>query len=111
MWGDYVDDFRRAPVPDTVRRDRAVAKAYSDALEAVSDTILTQRAKPSMHKCIDLSVKYQFVDERARGCEAWLAKHSKKDFHLVDELVPGLVEMGRPAEMPPLTYEGAPRRF
>jgi len=108
MWGSLADDFRRVPIPDAWRNDRALYRAYWDAIEEMSGAIRTQYAKPAMKKCIDLSVKYQLQDPRTRQCETWLATHYKTEFHVLDELVPGLRRGTLPAAARPYSYEGDP---
>jgi hypothetical protein len=88
MWGELADDFRRVPAPAAWKKDPALYKAYFDALEAMSEPIRTRFAKPAMKKCLDLSIKYQYVDAGSRTCEAWLVSHYKTEFPAVDELIP-----------------------
>jgi hypothetical protein len=97
MWGELADDFRRVPVPAAWKKDPALYKAYSAALEAMSEPIRTRFAKPAMKKCVDLSVKYQYVDASSRTCEAWLVSHYKTELPAVDELIPALRDPPGPA--------------
>ncbi len=83
MWADYADDLARlvpldvypvtrvAGTPATTPT-RAEARA---ALDEVRGPILQRQALPAMRKCVSLSVKYQYTDERSQGCEAWLTKN------------------------------------
>ncbi|CAN5917626.1 hypothetical protein BH11MYX4_BH11MYX4_64460 [soil metagenome] len=109
MWGSFADDFRRVPIPGAWRKNAALYRPYSDAIEDMSLSLESTKAKPAMRKCLSLSVLYQFQDPRTRACEQWLATHDKKAFHVVDELIPALRgAASRPADAPPLSYEGIP---
>ena len=108
MWGALADDFRRVPIPDAWRNDRALYRATWDAIEEMSGAIRSAHAKPAMKKCIDLSAKYQFRDPRTRPCEVWLATNYKTEFHVVDELVPGLRIGTLAAGARPYSYGGDP---
>ena len=37
MWGDFVDDFRRAPIPEAWKKDAELRGVYYDALDAASE--------------------------------------------------------------------------
>jgi hypothetical protein len=92
MWGDLADDLRRMPLPEPMRKNRAVANAFRAAVDELSETIDARFAKPAMKRCLDLAAKYMFADPRARACEQWLASHAKADFHVVDEIIPAIRE-------------------
>jgi hypothetical protein len=130
LWGDFVDDFRRAPYPkdwdkkgfvpgtgDTLSW-ADVKHNYFDALDGASQpfkdgtaTIDGKRvgAKPALVTCLDYSVKYQYFDEYSRACEVWLAKNYKAEYHVLDELrgAPTLANSGLDDRPPPLVIGGA----
>lgn len=108
MWGDLVDDFRRAPIPEAWKKDPEIRGAYFDALDAASEPFKVNNAKPALKKCLDLSVKYQYFDEFSRACEVWLAKNYKAEYHVVDELrgAPTLANSGLDEKAPPVLTDG-----
>ena len=108
MWGDFVDDFRRAPIPAAWKTDAELRGVYYDALDAASEPFKTRNAKPALKKCLDLSVKYQYFDEFSRNCEVWLAKNYKAEYHVVDELrgAPTLSNSGLDEKAPPVLNDG-----
>ena len=97
MWGDFADDLRRVAAPAAWKKEPLLYKAYTEALDAMREPILTGRAKPAMKKCLDLSVKYQLTDEHSRTCEAWLVAHYTREFPAIDELIPPLRQPPGPA--------------
>ena len=120
MWGDFVDDFRKAPYPkdwdkkgfvpgtnDTLSWSDVKA-SYTDGLDGASEPFKVQNAKPALKKCLDLSVKYQYFDGFSRNCEVWLAKNYKAEYHVVDELrgAPTLSNSGLDDRPPPLVVGG-----
>ena len=109
MWGDFVDDFRKAPIPVAWKRDAEIRGIYYDQLDAASEPYKVNGAKPALKKCLDLSVKYQYFDEFSRSCEVWLAKNYKAEYHVVDELrgTPTLANSGLDDKPPPLLVGGA----
>ena len=108
MWGDFVDDFRRAPIPAAWKTDAELRGVYYDALDAASEPFKVRNAKPALKKCLDLSVKYQYFDEFSRNCEVWLAKNYKSEYHVVDELrgAPTLSNSGLDEKAPPVLTDG-----
>ena len=108
MWGDFVDDFRRAPIPVAWKTDAELRGVYYDALDAASEPFKVRNAKPALKKCLDLSVKYQYFDEFSRNCEVWLAKNYKSEYHVVDELrgAPTLSNSGLDEKAPPVLTDG-----
>jgi hypothetical protein len=108
MWGNFVDDFRAAPIPVEWKKDAELRGAYYDALDAASEPFKSGNAKPALKKCLDLSVKYQYFDEYSRDCEVWLAKNYKAEYHVVDELrgAPTLSNSGLDDKPPPLILGG-----
>jgi TolA-binding protein len=84
MWGDFVDSFRAAPIPDSIKKDYELRTAYYGALDDASEPQKRQ-AKGAFETCLGYSVKYQYFDEYSRDCEKWLAKNYKTEYHLIDE--------------------------
>jgi tetratricopeptide (TPR) repeat protein len=109
MWGDFVDDFRRAPIPEAWKKDPEIRGTYYDALDGASEPFKSGNAKPALKKCLDLSVKYQYFDEFSRNCEVWLAKNYKAEYHVVDELrgAPTLSNSGLDERSPPVLVGGS----
>ncbi|HEY1693040.1 MAG TPA: tetratricopeptide repeat protein [Polyangiaceae bacterium] len=120
MWGNFVDDFRRAPYPkewdkkgfvpgtgDTLSWNEVKA-TYLEHLDEASEPIKKEKAKPALKRCLDDSVKYQYFDEFSRDCEKWLAKNYKTEYHVVDELrgAPTLSNSGLDDRPPPLIVGG-----
>jgi hypothetical protein len=120
MWGDFVDDFRKAPYPkdwdkkgfvpgtgDTLSWAEVKAN-YLEHLDESSEPIKRDKAKPALKRCLDDSVKYQYFDEFSRDCEKWLAKNYKTEYHVVDELrgAPTLSNSGLDDRPPPLILGG-----
>ena len=108
MWGDFVDDFRAAPIPDYMKKDAELRGAYYDGLDAASEPYKVKYAKPALKTCLDYSVKYQYFDDFSRSCEVWLAKNYKAEYHVVDELrgAPTLVNSGLDEKSPPVLPDG-----
>ena len=132
LWGDFVDDFRRAPYPkDWDKKGCAVACGtadelswrdiklnYFNALDSASQPYKDGTAtlpdgkhvgaKPALVACLDYSVKYQYFDDYSRACEVWLAKNYKSEYHVVDELrgAPTLSNSGLEDRPPPLVIGG-----
>ncbi|MGH7280924.1 MAG: hypothetical protein ACRELY_05320, partial [Polyangiaceae bacterium] len=108
MWGDFVDDFRRAPIPDAWKKDAELRGVYYDALDGKSQPIKDQKAKPALVTCLSYSVKFQYFDDYSRQCEVWLAKNYKAEYHVVDELRPSptLSNSGLDERPPPVTVSG-----
>ena len=84
MWGGFVDEFRAAPIPDSIKKDYELRTAYYGALDDASEPQKRQ-ARGAFETCLGYSVKYQYFDEYSRECEKWLAKNYKAEYHLVDE--------------------------
>ncbi len=108
MWGDFVDDFRRAPIPEAWKKDAEIRGTYYSALDNASEPFKVGNAKPALKKCLDLSVKFQYFDEFSRACEVWLAKNYKAEYHVVDELrgAPTLSNSGLDEKSPPVLTDG-----
>lgn len=122
MWGDFVDDFRRAPYPkdwdqkgcaaacgtaEEVSWDEVRAR-YFDSLDGASEPFKANQAKPALKTCLDYSVKYQYFDEYSRACEVWLSDKYKNEYHVIDELkgTPNRVGRGLDDKMPPVLVGG-----
>ena len=122
MWGDFVDEFRRAPYPKVWdKKGCAVACGTADELswndiklnyfnnlDSASEPIKTGNAKPALTTCLNYSLKYQYFDDYSRACEVWLAKNYKSEYHVVDELrgAPTLSNSGLEDKQPPLLVGG-----
>ncbi|MGO9714615.1 MAG: tetratricopeptide repeat protein [Polyangiaceae bacterium] len=108
MWGNFVDEFRAAPIPADWKKDPELRGVYYDALDGASEPIKSGRAKPALVTCLAYSVKFEYFDEFSRSCEVWLAKNYKAEFHVVDELRPSptLSNGGLDDKPPPLLVGG-----
>ena len=120
MWGNFVDDFRRAPYPKEWDKKgfvpgtgdslswNEVKATYLENLDEASEPIKKEKAKPALKRCLDDSVKYQYFDEYSRDCEKWLAKNYKVEYHVVDEIrgAPTLSNGGLEDRPPPLAVGG-----
>jgi hypothetical protein len=84
MWGQFVEEFRAAPIPAAMKKDIMLSQAYYASLDESSEP-WKMRAKGAFATCLDYSVKFQYFDEYSRSCEKWLAENYKSEFHLVDE--------------------------
>jgi hypothetical protein len=84
MWGNFVKEFRAAPIPDKIKKDTELRNAYYASLDEASEP-QKQVAKGAFKTCLDYSVQYQYFDEYSRSCEEWLAQNYKGEFHLIDE--------------------------
>jgi hypothetical protein len=105
MWGDFVDDFRRSPIP-AAWKNTVLEQVYTTGIDGASEPYKVKHAKPALKKCLDLSVKYQYFDEHSRACEVWLAKNYKAEYHVVDELrsAPSLVNSGLTERAPAVVH-------
>jgi len=84
MWGEFVREFRAAPVPKEIKRDDELRNTYYSALDEASEP-QKQRAKSAYETCLKYSVTYQYFDDFSRACEVWLSKAYKSEYHQVDE--------------------------
>ena len=109
LWGQFVDEFRAAPIPEGMKKDRELRNAYYGALDDVSSPWKDKLAKPALKTCLDYSVKYQYFDDYSRSCEVWLSKNYKAEYHVVDELrgSPNLANNGLGEQNPPVIIGGA----
>ena len=109
MWGQYVDEFRAAPIPEGMKKDRELRNAYYGSLDDVSAPYKDKLAKPALKTCLDYSVKYQYFDDYSRSCEVWLSKNYKAEYHVVDELrgTANLANSALGEQNPPVMIGGA----
>lgn len=84
MWGDFVKDFRAAPIPSFIKNDTELRQAYYHSLDAASEP-QKQEAKSAFKVCLSYSVKYQYFDHFSRSCEKWLSDNYKAEYHIIDE--------------------------
>ncbi len=84
IWGQFVEEFRAAPIPAAMKKDIMLSQAYYASLDEASEPWKV-RAKTAFGICLDYSVKFQYFDDFSRTCEKWLAENYKSEFHLVDE--------------------------
>jgi tetratricopeptide (TPR) repeat protein len=108
MWGDFVDDFRRSPIPKAWRGTE-LEQMYTGEIDRVSEPYKSNHARPALKKCLDLSTKYQYFDAFSRSCEVWLAKNYKAEYHVTDELrgAPTMANSGLDEKAPPVLMGGA----
>ena len=110
MWGQFVREFRAAPVPDYIKKDPELLAAYWKALDEASEP-QKRMAKAAYETCTRYSVKFQFFDEHSKSCEAWLADNYKSEYHLVDEFhgAPTRTNSALKERSPALDVRGRPR--
>jgi hypothetical protein len=84
MWAGFVEEFRSAPIPDSIKNDPELRNAYYEALDRASEP-QKLAARGAYETCLAYSVKYQYADAHSRACEVWLAATYKADYHVVDE--------------------------
>lgn len=116
MWGTFVDEFRAAPIPDSIKNDPELRNAYYEAIDKASEPQMLV-AKGAFRTCLDYSARYQFWDAHSRSCEEWLARHYKAQYHVIDEFRGAatrrndpLGERLRPLRLPPAALARARRR-
>jgi tetratricopeptide (TPR) repeat protein len=109
MWSDFADDIARTvPLdafparaqPRSTLPLRARVKALVDEVRA---PIVQRQALPAARLCVKLSVMYQYTDERARECDAWLVQNDAEHVHPLSELAP------QPRAMTPAWVTDPPR--
>ena len=107
MWGDFVTEFRKAPIPKEWNKYSDVRLVYFQKLDEASEPYKLQ-AKRALKTCLDQSVSYQYFDEKSRACEKWLSENYKTEYHIVDELrgAPTLSNGGLDDRSPPLIIGG-----
>ncbi|MEY2933693.1 MAG: hypothetical protein RL033_4442 [Pseudomonadota bacterium] len=111
MWGQFVDEFRAAPIPAAMKKDIMLSQTYYASLDESSEP-WKLIGKSAYNECLKYSVQYQYFDEYSRACEKWLAENYKSEFHLVDEFKGEPNRVNRVlAERPhPLQLGGEPAR-
>ena len=87
MWGTFADEVRLV-VPLSAQRSGKNPTPLGAAIEGLRRDLKRQHAVPALRKCLDLSVKFVFVSERSRACEAWLVANG--ELRKTDEIVPAL---------------------
>ncbi len=109
MWGQFVKEFRAAPIPTAWKKDDMIRETYYSALDEKSEP-WKEQAKGAMITCLSYSVKYQYFDEFSRRCEEWLADTYKGQFHLIDEFrdAPTRVNSALREQAYPLRIGGEP---
>lgn len=97
MWGNFVAEFRAAPYPkewdknefipgtDPPLHYQELRSTYLASLDAKSEPLKKNLAKPAYKTCLDYSVKYQYFDQDSRACEEWLSKNYAGEYQLIDE--------------------------
>jgi hypothetical protein len=109
LWGNFVKEFRAAPIPKDIKKDTELRNAYYGALDEASEPDKL-KAKAAFETCLKYSVTYQFFDEYSRKCEIWLSKTYKNEYHLIDEFraAPNNIGSGLNDRPYPLEIGGAP---
>lgn len=87
MWAAFADEVRLV-VPLSAQRSGKQLTPLGAALEGLRRDVRRQHAVPALRKCLDLSVKFAFVSERSRACEASLVANG--ELRKMDEIVPPL---------------------
>lgn len=86
LWGRLSDE--------AARLDSACGPACDDGLSRYYGTFgdpwepERQRARAAFERCVALSRKYRLLTEDTLTCEAWLGRHFRSEYSLLDELVP-----------------------
>jgi hypothetical protein len=93
LWGNFVREFRAAPIPNEIKKDTELRNAYYGGLDEASEPDKL-KAKAAFETCLGYSVKYQFFDEYSRKCELWLSKTYKNEYHAIDEFRASPVNIG-----------------
>ncbi len=108
LWGDFVDQLKGAPVPDSLKQFPDLFDVYTDNL-ARALAPLTLEARGAFETCLNLSVKHQYFDDYSRTCEIWLAKNTA-DYTVVDEFrgAPGRVNSALKEHPYPVMIGGEP---
>ncbi len=110
LWGSVVDEARTAPIPLAWRANARLRGIYHAGLEDKIERIKQRKAKPALVACVGRSAKLQYFDAYSRGCELWLSKNFRTEFHGFDELgpIPTPPSSGPGASSPPLPLGHAP---
>jgi len=71
MWSDFADDLRKAPLPDWMQADPAIAAAYRSSLDDATSPFI-DRARSSFEICRKLSARYGLRTALSEACGQWL---------------------------------------
>jgi hypothetical protein len=93
LWGNFVREFRAAPIPTDIKKDTELRNTYYGALDEASEPDKL-KAKAAFETCLKYSVTYQFFDEYSRKCELWLSSTYKNEYHAVDEFRASPINIG-----------------
>lgn len=97
MRGRLAAELLTLPMPQAWRARGAatdeVREAWAYMREEVSEPERL-RARGAFRGCVDLSTKYQYTDDLARGCSAWLSRHFPAEHPRLDEIA------DRPTRLP-----------
>ncbi|MEP7125114.1 MAG: hypothetical protein ABJE95_29560 [Byssovorax sp.] len=63
-----------------------IRAAFRGRLDEVSEP-MEARAKAAFKACVNTSVRYQYFDEHASACSAWLSSHYPAEFPRLDEII------------------------
>ena len=86
LWGRFADQMKRI--------SSACGSACGDESTAYYGTFddpwapEEQRARAAFEVCITLSRKYRLLTDDTLACEAWLGRHRRVEYSVLDELVP-----------------------
>jgi TolA-binding protein len=123
MWGQFVDDFLKAPYPKKWDQPGEIpgmdpplfwqdlrAQYQSGLQDAIDKRGYKKAAKLAFETCLGYSVKYQYFDSDSRSCEKWLSKNYGKEYHLIDEFKGTPNRVNSPLDEQPqaLNYDGQP---
>ncbi len=120
MWGQFVDDFLKAPYPKKWDQPGEVPgmdppllwqdlRAQYQAGLADASKKFKDQAKAAYSTCLGYSVKYQYFDTDSRSCEKWLSKNYGREYHLIDEFKGSPTRVNSPLDERPqaLNYDGS----
>lgn len=110
LWGSLVDEALAAPLPLSLRTDAKLRGIYYAALDDKIQRVKDRKARPAVVACLRDSVRLRHFDAHARGCEAWLSKNYRAEYHAIDELgpAPTVAGPGPDAKSPPLRFGAIP---
>lgn len=97
MWGNFVSDFRAAPLPkewlqrgplpgSTMTYDELRSSYFKQIDEAAEPQ--KRAAKGAFRTCLNYAVKFQYFDAYAQSCVDWLTRFDRSAFPRIDELMP-----------------------
>ncbi len=99
MWARLTDELRAAPYPKNWDKDgdvpgiqpplawHALRDAYRTALDALLESGPRLQAKAAYKTCVDWALKFQWLDDTARGCRVWLAQNYPAEGWQSDEIL------------------------